>query len=1142
MGFLRRRPVSTVTKSTTDAVNVSLGDTSLLSGVKKLTGEMLNISFGESTLLNGVRKAVVDTLSVAFTETANRIIRFSAIAKVDTLSVATGEAATISGPGTLSIQNTSYTVPESSNLSFNITRGNGDIGQIRVTWTIAISEANPVPVTGTVTFNDRDSVPKNVVVALGAVTTNRNGTITLSNPENLSGGTLPTIATPQATLLVQNITQTLNAPFIAYTDLTSGPASGGENGNGAYVRLFGKRLVQTTGALPSVTLNGVACTVITAKVAGAITGDCDEVVVQVMPSCTTGNFVLTPNSLAFNAGQQSNGVPFTVRSGRIRFLSPSGSGNGLSPSTPMSATSFIAGKQAGDIAYMLAGSYTGQYDGFGWGANFALNSGGTATQPLVFSAYPGAVVSVSGQQSSFKGYGGSGQAHWVEQHNMQLPSTYAIHSAINASTYALKSGVQGWRTVNCDFDSNYGNTNVLSGPWTAGNDDCKCIGNLFRNFGTGTPINNNHAVYIQCGASNVEVAWNRFQNLALGHIIQFHNDGPAWNFTNCDVHHNIIVGTAVGNTRGINAGNVAAGSLIYVYNNAISDVGQDFSTINNTVGVMKSFNNTLLHADGFAAPVQFQFSPTAAGNEVKNNIIYVDSSSPAYIGVDQGASLSGVSISRNNYFNKGNGPAVDATALNADPGLIAEMRPGLGSAVLNQGLQLVYSRSQEGYDLDGISRSLQPPIGAYVGPITNSIFPLSVAPGGRYLQTKQGLPFYINGEAVWSLPVQCTRTQIDTVLDTLASNGVTGILITSHEHYYSDGSPAWRNKEGNLPFTNMNDWSTPNESYWQLMDYIIGGAKNRNMAVIITPAYLGYQGGVEGWNSTVQAMSNASLQAYGTFFENRYGSYGNVIYAMGGDYAGSSTERAKQWNFVTGARSVNPNILVTGHGDRTQSAYSQWSSFLSSGFNLNCIYTDGTEYTYGNTEYGRSPPMPYINFEGYYLGATFSSQNTTADMIRQFVATTAAGGCGHIRGANPLWDFGSAVGTGGGPAAAISGMVTPSLTAVKHWGNFLKLLPWWRMVPKQDASLVTTSLSSGTTRILPMLSNDSLSAYVWVPTATSITMVMTNFKKSTMRVRWFDVTNGTYTTVGNFANTGTQTFTHPGNNSLGGSYRILVVD
>jgi hypothetical protein len=53
---------------------------------------------------------------------------------------------------------------------------------------------------------------------------------------------------------------------------------------------------------------------------------------------------------------------------------------------------------------------------------------------------------------------------------------------------------------------------------------------------------------------------------------------------------------------------------------------------------------------------------------------------------------------------------------------------------------------------------------------------------------------------------------------------------------------------------------------------------------------------------------------------------------------------------------------------------------------------------------------------------------------------------------------------------------------------------------------------------------------------------MTGLSPGTVRARWYDCSNGQYSAIGNYANSGTQVITHPGNNAGGNSDWLMVLD
>ncbi len=377
------------------------------------------------------------------------------------------------------------------------------------------------------------------------------------------------------------------------------------------------------------------------------------------------------------------------------------------------------------------------------------------------------------------------------------------------------------------------------------------------------------------------------------------------------------------------------------------------------------------------------------------------------------------------------------------------------------------------------------------------------------------------------------NSQITTYLNDRQSKGINAILFNAIEHHFSSQSPPWLNATGSLPFNPYSDFASRVADYWQVIDYIVSEANARGIVCIINPAYLGFGGGQEGWTAELQAESATDLASYGAWLANRYASAG-IIWCLGGDYDGQNHAGllAKQWNIVTGIRSVNPAAIVTAHGARTQSAYSIWSSF--SGFNLNNIYTNGVEHTFASSEYASLGPMPFFLIEGYYDGESASA----ADCRRQAYTSILSGACGHMFGNNPIWGFGEPQANGGsGPANALStALNTIATQQLVHVRSLFLAYPWWTLEPKTDASLVTTGLGSGTSRICPARGSDGTFALVWTPGA-NFTVNMGALSPSSVRARWYDTTTGVYATISGspFQNTGTQAFTAPGE-------RLLVLD
>jgi Protein of unknown function (DUF4038)/Putative collagen-binding domain of a collagenase len=414
------------------------------------------------------------------------------------------------------------------------------------------------------------------------------------------------------------------------------------------------------------------------------------------------------------------------------------------------------------------------------------------------------------------------------------------------------------------------------------------------------------------------------------------------------------------------------------------------------------------------------------------------------------------------------------------------------------------------------------------GIVTPGQFPLSIHSSGRYLVDARGAPFFIHGDTGWSIEAQLTLGQIDAYLSNRQAKGFNAVLFETFEHSFSDQSPAYRNVYGADPFSTMTDFgSTKVEAYWRVVDYIVESCLQRGMVCFITPAYWGYNGGSEGWWTEINAESNADLQSYGAWLQTRY-QQPNIIWVMGGDWNGTnSTNRDKQWNIVTGMRSVRTDQIITAHNGRSDSdAYSTWNGYA--GFNLNSVYisVDGSDgYSESATARGRS--MPFFMIEAGY-------ENDGAYFLAS-IQSILSGACGHFFGNNPLWRFGS--GSEGAASSIATDMDTTGAAQMGYLKSLLTSYRWHKLVAKTDTSLVTSALGSGTSRICPMLSSETDFALIWIPGTPTVTVNMAAFtSKATLRARWWDYTTGSYAAIANYANSGTQNFT-PGT-----ADKVLVID
>ena len=182
-------------------------------------------------------------------------------------------------------------------------------------------------------------------------------------------------------------------PRLFFTDLESGPNTGGQDNLGAFVTIYGEGFGAQRGN-STVTIGG-------AEVAKYVAWGQDNgiarslgmIVVQPGPNATTGDIIVTVNGLA------SNPLPFTVRDGQIYFvIQGAPNANDANPGTYAQPFQTLYRPrqvmQAGDIVYIKAGTFNASDpDSPGWDTILHLtpdtDPNGTADRPIAYIGYPG---------------------------------------------------------------------------------------------------------------------------------------------------------------------------------------------------------------------------------------------------------------------------------------------------------------------------------------------------------------------------------------------------------------------------------------------------------------------------------------------------------------------------------------------------------------------------------------------------------------------------------------------------------------------------------------------------------------------------------------------------------------------------------
>ena len=490
-------------------------------------------------------------------------------------------------------------------------------------------------------------------------------------------------------------------PIIFFTDITSGPSSGGESVSGyagSYVSIYGNYFGASQGS-STITLNGANCLRVVSW--GTTWLWYQKIVVQLGSSCSSGNFSITvngqtsTNAIVTVGGAQINPANFTVRAGNIHCVSSAGndSNSGQFPSscwaTLKHATlAYSPGPymSAGDITYVESGVNAAPGGG-NYNDTLDAGIGGTAANPVALIACPQAASNTCGQSGS------------------ATPATVTVGTAtgddrgiyVCSGLSACPSGnywVFAGLTVRsgCEPIQTYGAVRIIandlsdpscvggeSGTITVGADNVFIYGNNIHDTGANTASSItklHHMVYIGDGTSAVDSGWNILQNNHGNRGYQVYCSSCGSTASSSDVYDIHVHDNTISNNRGnpllFNQVNASKGTL-EAYNNVVynAGIGPDFAdgstswdcSLASTIGGQVQLYNNTFYSCGTTNSSSPSSGCYAVGSmNAVNNICYQTANFQYFDGV------SGESCSNNLFYGSGATPSGCSTgAINVNP-------------------------------------------------------------------------------------------------------------------------------------------------------------------------------------------------------------------------------------------------------------------------------------------------------------------------------------------------------------------------------------------------------------------------------------------------------------------------------------------
>jgi len=461
-------------------------------------------------------------------------------------------------------------------------------------------------------------------------------------------------------------------PVLFYSDLDSGPSSGGEANNGAFVCLYGEHFGNTrrSSSVRFGSVEAAAYKLWSDPGEPYRPGHYAKACVQVPRNLSSGTIKI---QLLTSIGK-SNSLDFTVRPGNIYFVSSGGNdktGDGSIDHPWLTVRQCKNHMSSGDVCYIKDGVTTNSNENYG--SAIVLSSSGEPGRPKALVAYPGAFVTVDNSNTN-------GAARALTNIN---PTAEINYWTIAGMTFnSSKTGIQlfrgsGIRLVDNDIMCTGIHCNGYDGGLSAGAPKAESshivvLGNRIHDVGCHEDKDyqhsNNPCAWVPAGKTNLTTSgrnWNTqvTTSLGVGYIIKANNElrrivscdadcrsgqldvpftadvlsGTSWQMrppSPPKFFHNVYFGHTNSVDFGWNEidgakGRACRGLLfhstggrdeydLHVHDNDIHDTACDclaFGTVDPTQGPVEAFNNTL-HSCGVGSDAipQSSFSGVYVAN------------------------------------------------------------------------------------------------------------------------------------------------------------------------------------------------------------------------------------------------------------------------------------------------------------------------------------------------------------------------------------------------------------------------------------------------------------------------------------------------------------------------------------------------
>jgi hypothetical protein len=429
-----------------------------------------------------------------------------------------------------------------------------------------------------------------------------------------------------------------------------------------------------------------------------------------------------------------------------------------------------------------------------------------------------------------------------------------------------------------------------------------------------------------------------------------------------------------------------------------------------------------------------------------------------------------------------------------------------------------------------------------IGIASSSLAQIKVSPNQKYLQTKDGKPFFWLGDTDWELFHRLTREEAETFLEIRKQQGYNVIQAVALAEFDGLHQP---NRYGDIPLVNddptqlaITDGNDPANKdaydYWDHVDFIVDKAAEKGMYIGFLPTWGDKVAHMWGDGPIIFNEQNAGL--YMKTLVERYGKKWNIIWILGGDrpavYKGSSDNKDYDdrpvWRAMAKAieDGLGKETFITYHpsgGERSTSQYIQDEPWLDmNAFQSGHGSREIKSWEMTRRDLALTPLRPTLDMEPCYedhpvnpWDGKWTRQRgyfTAYDVRARVYRGIFAGMCGVTYGHHHIWQF---LNKELNPPVNVGDTLIPWQQAARaeaaeqmqHVKNLMLSRPYFTRIPDQDM----IRSDKGNTYIDAIIATRDASgsyAMLYLPQNKPVTVDLKKITGSSKNISWYDPRTG----------------------------------